>query len=249
MENKKVVNKFKAQNDDLALLIKESFPARPYPDTLPIGIIHCRSEYVDHPFYSNADAQENEVIFRGGTEEKYYEMTSDPDDSDFNEFVRCNRPLLWTDMAGSRLSNWAGGWELAVLMPEARAYYLPAFMITYAPAFYLKEDEFEGLPCYLDAAWDVFNSLLPPYNAGFQDTEVWLRAEEITASKNEKYRYCLPSHMNLDLDYLLFVSCFNKDQQSAIWAFIRFVYATEKEQRKLVRYEEKEYERLRTIWF
>jgi hypothetical protein len=232
-----------AHCNELIELIYQSFEDEPYPKHLPIGKTRCCGQKLSYGG-GNDSTQEIEIIFRGGNEDLFYKLAFDPDDTGFNEFVAQHAPLRWGEMTGERLANWSLSNNYFYFMPAANAYYLPSYMVTYAPAFYKK---ISGLPCYYDAAYNPLELLLSKYRE-IPDEEIWSRVKNISETERSKYLHCFPLGTDFDTEYLIFLSFFNDAQKQVIYRFIEYAYRVLETLGHLTEYDSEDFTRLKAIW-
>jgi hypothetical protein len=235
---------FDYQCNKLIELIYQFFEDKPYPKEFPIGAKQCSDRNINYGVFCNNETEEVEIIFRGGTEELYYKLAYDPDQTGFNDFIKQHSPLHWREMTGERLANWSSPGDYFNFMPAANAYYLPSYIVTYAPAFY---KEIPGLPCYYDAAYNPLKLLLSKYRE-IPDEEIWSKVKNISETERSKYLHCLPSGTDSDTEYLIFLSCFNDAQKQVIYQFIEYVSWVLKSQGHLGALDQKDFTRLKAIW-
>ena len=238
------MSQFECQCNELIELIYQSFENKPYPECFPIGKKICSNQQLEQSVFCNNETEEVEIIFRGGTEELYYQLAYDPDDTGFNDFIKQHSPLHWREMTGERLANWSTPGDYFTFMPAANSYYLPSYMVTYAPAFYKK---IPGLLCYYDAAYNPLELLLSKYRE-IPDEQIWSRVKSISETERSKYLHCLPSGTDSDTEYLIFLSFFNDAQKQVIYHFIEYVSWVLKSQGHLGALDQKDFARLKAIW-
>lgn len=119
--------------DRLVQLVQTSFPDVPFNPALPVGM---RTEWTNEAGQlqsnCNDDCGQAEAFFRDRDERELLGVTQEETRQKHREFFAANYPVKrWTSLVGEALDPWVvEEYSYLHLSPEARAYYLPAYLLT-----------------------------------------------------------------------------------------------------------------------
>lgn len=197
--------KLEQEAQSIARLIRTSFSDILLPAGVPIGALRQRvNEQGCVEYYLLDDEEDAEMFFKGGNSR--------------------NIPKHWTDLVGEPLHLWLATDEYShlSLSPQARAYYLPAYLLT--ALMYLVDTLFVGDQKTERVDYRAVHSgiemLTPP-----PGLDVWhalvVYPRELLDPFNKDMSRLTPEEK-----FLRFVGQFNGAQKSAIKRYVQFVLET-----------------------
>ncbi|MBI3546322.1 MAG: hypothetical protein HY081_06975 [Gammaproteobacteria bacterium] len=197
--------KFEQEAQSIARLIRTSFSDVSLPAEVPIGALRQRVNEqgcVEH--YLLDDEEDAEMFFKGGN-------------------LR-NTPKHWADFVGEPLHLWLATDEYShlPLSPQARAYYLPAYLLT--ALMYLVDTLFVGDQKTERVDYRAVHSgmemLTPP-----PGLDVWHALMVFPRELLDPFNKDM-SRLTRKEEFLRFVGQFNNAQKRAIKMYVQFVLET-----------------------
>ena len=159
--------------EGMTQIIRAAFPDVPLPADIPLGCgywIHDEHGGLVYHFTGLTDSLEVEAFFRGLDWHDLSGTTPQQTRTLWTRFFQAPpQAKRWTEVVGAPLLSWdMVSWSLNFMSPLARAYYLPAYLLTALPiliAMRLADEDFPyvwGKVPSLEFVGHIINILTPP---------------------------------------------------------------------------------------
>ena len=216
------------QADNIAQELHAAFPDTPLPAATRLGCGYwTRHADGNIGYVYRGECLEMEVFFR--REEHLWGSASKTpqEEQDFLERFFLDPPPAkrWTEVVGAPLLSWlCVTWSRFQMTPRARAYYLPAYLLTALPFLVMFPYEPfvaapEGQVNPLGFVGDTLDMLLPPTDAIGWDDLADLPPEGFAPSSQ-------PLVASTAEDFLRFAQCLTAPQKRVIQCFVAFALRT-----------------------
>jgi hypothetical protein len=183
-------------------------------------------------FSAPSEGNELEYKFRGGTEEGFRNDLYD--DNEFCEFISNSIPVKWSSINRLHLEDWFMGSYLSLFLPQARAYYLPGFIIKFSSECTqeIKDEDYGGIY----AVADILERWLLPPDAWLMETSQQIISTETISVWDElltldniafsPFNMTLPKNSfgntSGKVEYLSFIGQLTKKQRKVVSKFVEF---------------------------